>query len=84
MVTEGEVTLTVSFPPWQEITDQDMFGDMSTSLVVPEKVKTPMKSSKTDLQGSASPRYSRLEENPKTGRVELRKPSRWCEACDHS
>nr|XP_003468133.2 phosphofurin acidic cluster sorting protein 1 [Cavia porcellus] len=38
-----------------EITDQDMFGDMSTSLVVPEKVKTPMKSSKTDLQGSASP-----------------------------
>uniref|UniRef100_A0A8D0VCB9 Phosphofurin acidic cluster sorting protein 1 n=1 Tax=Sus scrofa TaxID=9823 RepID=A0A8D0VCB9_PIG len=38
-----------------EITDQDMFGDTSTSLVVPEKVKTPMKSSKTDLQGSASP-----------------------------
>ncbi|KAL4829480.1 hypothetical protein H8958_003975, partial [Nasalis larvatus] len=38
-----------------EITDQDMFGDASTSLVVPEKVKTPMKSSKTDLQGSASP-----------------------------
>uniref|UniRef100_F1RU39 Phosphofurin acidic cluster sorting protein 1 n=1 Tax=Sus scrofa TaxID=9823 RepID=F1RU39_PIG len=32
-----------------------MFGDTSTSLVVPEKVKTPMKSSKTDLQGSASP-----------------------------
>lgn len=45
----------------QEITDQDMFGDVSTSLVVPEKVKTPMKSSKTDLQGSASPRYSREE-----------------------
>ncbi|KAB0407481.1 hypothetical protein E2I00_007655, partial [Balaenoptera physalus] len=38
-----------------EITDQDMFGDVSASLVVPEKVKTPMKSSKTDLQGSASP-----------------------------
>ncbi|NP_001390498.1 phosphofurin acidic cluster sorting protein 1 isoform 6 [Mus musculus] len=38
-----------------EITDQDMFGDVSTSLVVPEKVKTPMKSSKADLQGSASP-----------------------------
>lgn len=38
-----------------EITDQDMFGDASTSLVVPEKVKTPMKSSKADLQGSASP-----------------------------
>uniref|UniRef100_A0A2K6TDW6 Phosphofurin acidic cluster sorting protein 1 n=1 Tax=Saimiri boliviensis boliviensis TaxID=39432 RepID=A0A2K6TDW6_SAIBB len=38
-----------------EITDQDMFGDVSTSLIVPEKVKTPMKSSKTDLQGSASP-----------------------------
>uniref|UniRef100_A0A8C9IRW1 Phosphofurin acidic cluster sorting protein 1 n=1 Tax=Piliocolobus tephrosceles TaxID=591936 RepID=A0A8C9IRW1_9PRIM len=38
-----------------EITDQDMFGDASTSLVVPEKVKTPMKSSKTDLQSSASP-----------------------------
>lgn len=38
-----------------EITDQDMFGDGSTSLIVPEKVKTPMKSSKTDLQGSASP-----------------------------
>ncbi|XP_004852392.1 phosphofurin acidic cluster sorting protein 1 isoform X2 [Heterocephalus glaber] len=38
-----------------EITDQDTFGDLSTSLVVPEKVKTPMKTSKTDLQGSASP-----------------------------
>ncbi|XP_062051785.1 phosphofurin acidic cluster sorting protein 1 isoform X1 [Lepus europaeus] len=38
-----------------EITDQDMFGDVSASLVVPEKVKTPLKSSKTDLQGSASP-----------------------------
>uniref|UniRef100_A0A8C6A4Q7 Phosphofurin acidic cluster sorting protein 1 n=1 Tax=Marmota marmota marmota TaxID=9994 RepID=A0A8C6A4Q7_MARMA len=38
-----------------EITDQDMFGDIGTSLVVPEKVKTPMKSSKTELQGSASP-----------------------------
>lgn len=33
-----------------------MFGD-STTLVVPEKVKTPMKSGKVDLQGSASPRY---------------------------
>lgn len=42
-----------------------MFGDVSASLVVPEKVKTPMKSSKTDLQGSASPRYSGLEEAPK-------------------
>lgn len=40
----------------QDLTDQDMFGDLSTSLVVPEKVKTPLKSSKTDLQGSASPR----------------------------
>lgn len=58
---------TASFPPWQEITDQDMFGDGSTSLVVPEKVKTPMKSSKTDLQGSASPRYSGRGEAPKTG-----------------
>ncbi|ERE77851.1 phosphofurin acidic cluster sorting protein 1 [Cricetulus griseus] len=48
-----------------EITDQDMFGDVSTSLVVPEKVKTPMKSSKTDLQGSASPRYSREEGSSK-------------------
>uniref|UniRef100_A0A8C4PHL8 Phosphofurin acidic cluster sorting protein 1 n=1 Tax=Equus asinus asinus TaxID=83772 RepID=A0A8C4PHL8_EQUAS len=38
-----------------EITDLDMFGDVSTSLVVPEKVKTPMKSSKTDVHGSASP-----------------------------
>uniref|UniRef100_G1TGQ6 Phosphofurin acidic cluster sorting protein 1 n=1 Tax=Oryctolagus cuniculus TaxID=9986 RepID=G1TGQ6_RABIT len=38
-----------------EITDQDMFGDVSTSLVVPEKVKTPLKSSKTDLQGSGAP-----------------------------
>lgn len=53
-----------SFALWQEITDQDMFGDVSTSLVVPEKVKTPMKSSKTDLQGSASPRYSGWEEAP--------------------
>ncbi|XP_041517395.1 phosphofurin acidic cluster sorting protein 1 isoform X5 [Microtus oregoni] len=49
----------------QEITDQDMFGDVSTSLVVPEKVKTPMKSSRTDLQGSASPRYSREEGSSK-------------------
>lgn len=48
---------------WQEITDQDMFGDVSTSLVVPEKVKTPMKSSKADLQGSASPRYPSEEEH---------------------
>ncbi|XP_056657281.1 phosphofurin acidic cluster sorting protein 1 isoform X2 [Monodelphis domestica] len=38
-----------------DISDQDMFGDSSTTLVVPEKVKTPMKSGKTDLQGSASP-----------------------------
>ncbi|XP_004713752.2 phosphofurin acidic cluster sorting protein 1 [Echinops telfairi] len=38
-----------------EITDQDMFGDGTTSLAVPEKVKTPLKSSKPDLQGSASP-----------------------------
>ncbi|XP_043826881.1 phosphofurin acidic cluster sorting protein 1 isoform X1 [Dromiciops gliroides] len=38
-----------------DISDQDMFGDGSTTLVVPEKVKTPMKSGKTDLQGSASP-----------------------------
>ncbi|XP_072495257.1 phosphofurin acidic cluster sorting protein 1 isoform X1 [Notamacropus eugenii] len=37
-----------------DISDQDMFGD-STTLVVPEKVKTPMKSGKVDLQGSASP-----------------------------
>lgn len=44
-------------PAWQQITDQDMFGDVSTSLAVPEKVKTPLKSSKADLQGSASPRY---------------------------
>ncbi|XP_020823755.1 phosphofurin acidic cluster sorting protein 1 isoform X2 [Phascolarctos cinereus] len=39
-----------------DISDQDMFGDSSTTLVVPEKVKTPMKSGKADLQGSASPR----------------------------
>ncbi|XP_036618714.1 phosphofurin acidic cluster sorting protein 1 [Trichosurus vulpecula] len=38
-----------------DISDQDMFGDSSTTLVVPEKVKTPMKSGKVDLQGSASP-----------------------------
>ncbi|XP_042637446.1 phosphofurin acidic cluster sorting protein 1 [Orycteropus afer afer] len=38
-----------------EIADQDMFGAGSTSLVVPEKVTTPLKSSKPDLQGSASP-----------------------------
>ncbi|XP_027711923.1 phosphofurin acidic cluster sorting protein 1, partial [Vombatus ursinus] len=38
-----------------DISDQDMFGDSSTTLVVPEKVKTPMKSGKADLQGSASP-----------------------------
>lgn len=58
-----------------------MFADGSTSLIVPEKVKTPMKSSKTDLQGSASPRYSGWEEALEmVGRVELRKPSRWYEA----
>ncbi|KAM8969486.1 phosphofurin acidic cluster sorting protein 1 [Sarcophilus harrisii] len=38
-----------------DISDQDMFGDGSNTLVVPEKVKTPMKSGKADLQGSASP-----------------------------
>lgn len=64
LVITERVTLVASFTLWQEITDQDMFGDMSTSLVVPEKVKTPMKSSKTDLQGSASPRYSGWEEAP--------------------
>ncbi|XP_051819960.1 phosphofurin acidic cluster sorting protein 1 [Antechinus flavipes] len=38
-----------------DISDQDVFGDGSNTLVVPEKVKTPMKSGKADLQGSASP-----------------------------
>ncbi|XP_074132363.1 phosphofurin acidic cluster sorting protein 1 [Sminthopsis crassicaudata] len=38
-----------------DISDQDVFGDGSNTLVVPEKVKTPMKSGKADLQGSSSP-----------------------------
>lgn len=62
-----------------------MFGDGSTSLVVPEKVKTPMKSSKMDLQGSASPRYCGQEETPKTevgrgGAGRMKEAGRWYEA----
>uniref|UniRef100_A0A670JTR1 Phosphofurin acidic cluster sorting protein 1 n=1 Tax=Podarcis muralis TaxID=64176 RepID=A0A670JTR1_PODMU len=34
---------------------QDTFGDSTTTLVIPEKVKTPMKTSKGDLQSMASP-----------------------------
>ncbi|XP_043406360.1 phosphofurin acidic cluster sorting protein 1 isoform X4 [Chelonia mydas] len=42
-----------------EASEQDTFGDSSTTLVIPEKVKTPMKSSKGELQSMASP--SRME-----------------------
>ncbi|XP_048713016.1 phosphofurin acidic cluster sorting protein 1 isoform X3 [Caretta caretta] len=42
-----------------EASEQDTFGDSSTTLVIPEKVKTPMKSSKGELQSIASP--SRME-----------------------
>nr|XP_032660295.1 phosphofurin acidic cluster sorting protein 1 isoform X2 [Chelonoidis abingdonii] len=38
-----------------EASEQDMFGDSSTTLIIPEKVKTPMKSSKGELQSMASP-----------------------------
>uniref|UniRef100_A0A8C3SMT9 Phosphofurin acidic cluster sorting protein 1 n=1 Tax=Chelydra serpentina TaxID=8475 RepID=A0A8C3SMT9_CHESE len=42
-----------------EASEQDTFGDSSTTLVIPEKIKTPMKSSKGELQSMASP--SRME-----------------------
>uniref|UniRef100_A0A8C8S8R2 Phosphofurin acidic cluster sorting protein 1/2 C-terminal domain-containing protein n=1 Tax=Pelusios castaneus TaxID=367368 RepID=A0A8C8S8R2_9SAUR len=38
-----------------EGSEQDTFGDSTTTLVIPEKVKTPMKSSKGELQSMASP-----------------------------
>uniref|UniRef100_A0A8C3IDN6 Phosphofurin acidic cluster sorting protein 1 n=2 Tax=Chrysemys picta bellii TaxID=8478 RepID=A0A8C3IDN6_CHRPI len=38
-----------------EASEQDTFGDSSTMLIIPEKVKTPMKSSKGELQSMASP-----------------------------
>uniref|UniRef100_A0A8C4Y4T7 Phosphofurin acidic cluster sorting protein 1 n=1 Tax=Gopherus evgoodei TaxID=1825980 RepID=A0A8C4Y4T7_9SAUR len=38
-----------------EASEQDTFGDSSTTLIIPEKVKTPMKSSKGELQSMASP-----------------------------
>ncbi|XP_015685132.2 phosphofurin acidic cluster sorting protein 1-like, partial [Protobothrops mucrosquamatus] len=39
----------------QEGNEQDAYGDLSTTLLIPEKVKTPMKTSKGDLQSIASP-----------------------------
>ncbi|XP_044879256.1 phosphofurin acidic cluster sorting protein 1 isoform X2 [Mauremys mutica] len=38
-----------------EASEQDTFGDSSTTLIIPEKVKTPMKSSKGEHQSMASP-----------------------------
>ncbi|XP_070806814.1 phosphofurin acidic cluster sorting protein 1 isoform X2 [Pituophis catenifer annectens] len=35
--------------------EQDTYGDLSNTLIIPEKVKTPMKTSKGDLQSMASP-----------------------------
>ncbi|XP_060111057.1 phosphofurin acidic cluster sorting protein 1 isoform X3 [Heteronotia binoei] len=35
--------------------EQDMFGDSTATLVIPEKIKTPMKTSKGELQSMASP-----------------------------
>ncbi|KAJ6656925.1 hypothetical protein lerEdw1_002926 [Lerista edwardsae] len=37
--------------------EQDSFGDSNTSLVIPEKIKTPMKTSKGELQSMVSPRF---------------------------
>ncbi|XP_039219065.1 phosphofurin acidic cluster sorting protein 1 isoform X4 [Crotalus tigris] len=39
----------------QEGNEQEAYGDLSTTLLIPEKVKTPMKTSKGDLQNIASP-----------------------------
>ncbi|XP_074087123.1 phosphofurin acidic cluster sorting protein 1 isoform X2 [Macrotis lagotis] len=52
-IKNPEDSLTENDPLRQDVSE-DLFGD-STTLVVPEKVKTPLKSGKTDLQGSASP-----------------------------
>ncbi|KAM6434749.1 phosphofurin acidic cluster sorting protein 1 isoform 1-T1 [Liasis olivaceus] len=38
-----------------EGSEQDAFGDLSTTFIIPEKIKTPMKTSKGDLQSMASP-----------------------------
>ncbi|XP_053134578.1 phosphofurin acidic cluster sorting protein 1 isoform X2 [Hemicordylus capensis] len=38
-----------------EWNEQDSFADSTTTLVIPEKVKTPMKTSKGELQSMASP-----------------------------
>ncbi|XP_075795077.1 phosphofurin acidic cluster sorting protein 1 isoform X2 [Pelodiscus sinensis] len=38
-----------------EASEQDTLGDSSTTLIIPEKVKTPMKSSKGELPSMASP-----------------------------
>ncbi|XP_077179078.1 phosphofurin acidic cluster sorting protein 1 isoform X2 [Paroedura picta] len=35
--------------------EQDTFGDSTATLVIPEKIKTPMKTSKGELQSMASP-----------------------------
>ncbi|XP_058016390.1 phosphofurin acidic cluster sorting protein 1 isoform X3 [Ahaetulla prasina] len=35
--------------------EQDTYGDLSNTLIIPEKVKTPMKTSKGELQSMASP-----------------------------
>ncbi|XP_054849988.1 phosphofurin acidic cluster sorting protein 1 isoform X2 [Eublepharis macularius] len=35
--------------------EQDTFGDSNATLVIPEKIKTPMKTSKGELQSMASP-----------------------------
>ncbi|XP_058868122.1 phosphofurin acidic cluster sorting protein 1-like isoform X2 [Acipenser ruthenus] len=39
-----------------EPSDPDLFGELSTSIVVPEKLRTPLKSSKPEPQSSPSPR----------------------------
>ncbi|XP_026572069.1 phosphofurin acidic cluster sorting protein 1 isoform X2 [Pseudonaja textilis] len=35
--------------------EQEAYGDLSNTLIIPEKVKTPMKTNKGDLQSMASP-----------------------------
>ncbi|MGH0180188.1 UNVERIFIED_CONTAM: hypothetical protein FKN15_003432 [Acipenser sinensis] len=39
-----------------EPSDPDLFGELSTSIVVPEKLRTPLKSGKPEPQSSPSPR----------------------------
>ncbi|XP_070622552.1 phosphofurin acidic cluster sorting protein 1 isoform X2 [Erythrolamprus reginae] len=52
--------------------EQDTYGDLSNTLIIPEKVKTPMKTSKGDLQNIASP--SKMDSNVHTPRQKRSTP----------